>query len=146
MKSLHNKKHLPVLATILSAQLLATAANAGLDVGDAYCQNNNLQVDLEVTINSNLYRVNGTGENLPSSAIAYPGTATFVIDGPGNWSDLLLEYSSNGGASWSTSYRPVTPNAISCGATAVPVNSAPGLVLLACGLLAAGLRSVRRKP
>ncbi len=87
---------------------------AGLDVGTAYCVGNDLHVDLTVTINNNLYRVNGTGPNLPSSTIAYPGTGTFMIAGPGEWSGLYLEYSSDGGSSWSTSYRLVTPDTISC--------------------------------
>ena len=89
-------------------------ALAGVDVGNAQCINKNLHVDLEVTRNTNVYRVNGTGPGLPSNAIAYPGTDTFVIRGSGEWSGLYLEYSSDGGATWSTSYRPVTPRTISC--------------------------------
>jgi hypothetical protein len=89
---------------------------AGVDVGDAYCVGKNLQIDLEITINTNLYRVNGTGPNLPSSEIQYPGSFTFVINGPGNWSGMVLEYSSDGGATWSLSYRLVTPDTISCSA------------------------------
>lgn len=103
---------------------------AGLDVGNAYCVGKNLHVDLEVTINSNLYRVNGTGPNLPSSEIAYPGSFTFTIAGPGEWSGLYLEYSQDGGSSWATSYRPVTPDTISCLAAQANPGPGPDMVLI----------------
>lgn len=92
----------------------------GVDVGDAYCVGDNLYIDLEVTLNNNLYRVNGTGPNLPSGTIQYPGSFTFIIAGPGSWSSMILEYSQDNGTTWQLSYRPVTPDTITCGTIVEP--------------------------
>ncbi len=147
------RKRLLCASIFCLSGLAAQPALAGLDQGDAYCVGADLQVDLEVTINNNLYRVNGTGPNLPSGEIAYPGSFTFNIPGAGDWSNLILEYSSDAGLSWDTSYRPVVPTAISCAEAAppappeppevVPTLGTPALGMLALGLLVTARRGLR---
>ncbi|TGD71068.1 hypothetical protein E4634_19670 [Mangrovimicrobium sediminis] len=151
MKTVMNRKRLACALFVGVSSFVAGPALAGLDQGDAVCVGENLEIALEITLNSNLYRVNGTGPNLPSASIAYPGSFTFAIDGPGDWSGMILEYSSDGGTNWSESYREVLPDAISCVAAApvppaepVPALGTPALLLLVAGLFGAARRRLRK--
>ncbi len=92
---------------------------ASAETGSAYCSGGNLVIQFTL-VNAgyvgNEYRINGTGPNLPTPGqIVALDTYTYIIAGPGTWSDLHFEYDNLNVSDFTDSSGVfVSPTSITC--------------------------------
>jgi hypothetical protein len=108
------------LALVAFAVLLAMAGfriamtSAAVMDQNTACSAHNLMVELDVVSASTQYRLNGSGPGLPSMSFMGSTSHTFMLEGPGVWSDLHAEYYSSIDGTWKASDFAVSPSSITC--------------------------------